>query len=68
MAKSLRSKSKQRVKRLRRVKFYEREKKKCWEKHQSLEDQKNDQEMDVEANSKLRKLRVDRFRSQHYLY
>ena len=43
MAKSLRSKSRQRVKRVRRAKFYEREKKKCWEKHQALQADKNEQ-------------------------
>jgi len=42
MAKSLRSKSRQRVKRVRRAKFYEREKKKCWEKHQALKAEKSE--------------------------
>lgn len=42
MGKSLRSKRKQKVKALRREKYREVERKKCWEKHLALEAEKSE--------------------------
>ena len=55
MAKSLRSKRKQKVKRLRREKYREVERKKCWAKHLALQAGKNE-DMVVEGGHHLRLL------------
>ena len=49
MAKSLRSKRKQKIKAIRRAKYGEIERKKCWEKHEALQTEKSE-DMITEGN------------------
>ena len=49
MAKSLRSKRKQKIKAKKREKCLEIDRKKCWEKHVALQAEKNEDEMVTEG-------------------
>lgn len=49
MAKSIRSKRKQKVKAVRREKYREREKKKLWEKHLAIQAQRTEEMADIEG-------------------
>lgn len=49
MAKSLRSKRKQKVKAVRREKYRKIEGVKCWDKHLAIQAEKNEDNMDTES-------------------